>query len=399
MKELIEKKNDLITRAEEVINTAKTEKRELTEAEAAEIAEIRDNVRRIVRHLKLVDDIDELDRMGRKEEGEQVMEKETTKEVEETRAIEIQEREAFENFIRGYVVHERAGELTPTPYNPSSPTAGAGGALIPTTIVNYIFKKVYDICPILERSQKFNVKGNLEVPFYPADSNKINVAYQSEFSPLTSSSGSFDTVTLTGFLAGCLTKISRSLINNVNFDIVGFVVDEMAYQISRWIEGELLNGTQNKVSGLSTLTNGITAASQTAITADEVVKLHDSIKDRFQNNAIWIMSPSTRTALRLLKSNTGYYLLNDDISTPFGTSLLGKPVYVSDNMPNIAAGNRVIYYGDMRGLATKFNENINIEVLRERYADEHAYGVIGWLEFDSKVIDEQQLAVMKMASA
>lgn len=399
MKELIEKKNDLITRAEEVINTAKTEKRELTEAEAAEIAEIRDNVRRILRHLELVDDIDELDRMGRKEEGEQVMEKETTKEVEETRAIEIQEREAFENFIRGYVVHERAGELTPTPYNPSSPTAGAGGALIPTTIVNYIIKKVYDICPILERSQKFNVKGNLEVPFYPADSNKINVAYQSEFSPLTSSSGSFDTVTLTGFLAGCLTKISRSLINNVNFDIVGFVVDEMAYQISRWIEGELLNGTQNKVSGLSTLTNGITAASQTAITADEVVKLHDSIKDRFQNNAIWIMSPSTRTALRLLKSNTGYYLLNDDISTPFGTSLLGKPVYVSDNMPNIAAGNRVIYYGDMRGLATKFNENINIEVLRERYADEHAYGVIGWLEFDSKIIDEQQLAVMKMASA
>ena len=399
MKELIEKKNDLITRAEEVINTAKTEKRELTEAEAAEIAEIRDNVRRIVRHLKLVDDIDELDRIGRKEEGEQVMEKETTKEVEETRAIEIQEREAFENFIRGYVVHERAGELTPTPYNPSSPTAGAGGALIPTTIVNYIIKKVYDICPILERSQKFNVKGNLEVPFYPADSNKINVAYQSEFSPLTSSSGSFDTVTLTGFLAGCLTKISRSLINNVNFDIVGFVVDEMAYQISRWIEGELLNGTQNKVSGLSTLTNGITTSSQTAITADEVVQLHDSIKDRFQNNAIWIMSPATRTALRLLKSTTGYYLLNDDISTPFGTSLLGKPVYVSDNMPNIAAGNRVIYYGDMRGLATKFNENINIEVLRERYADEHAYGVIGWLEFDSKIIDEQQLAVMKMASA
>jgi HK97 family phage major capsid protein len=399
MKELIEKKNDLITRAEEVINTAKTEKRELTEAEAAEIAEIRDNVRRILRHLELVDDIDELDRMGRKEEGEQVMEKETTKEVEETRAIEVQEREAFENFIRGYVVHERAGELTPTPYNPSSPTAGAGGALIPTTIVNYIIKKVYDICPILERSQKFNVKGNLEVPFYPADSNKINVAYQSEFSPLTSSSGSFDTVTLTGFLAGCLTKISRSLINNVNFDIVGFVVDEMAYQISRWIEGELLNGTQNKVSGLSTLTNGITTSSQTAITADEVVQLHDSIKDRFQNNAIWIMSPATRTALRLLKSTTGYYLLNDDISTPFGTSLLGKPVYVSDNMPNIAAGNRVIYYGDMRGLATKFNENINIEVLRERYADEHAYGVIGWLEFDSKIIDEQQLAVMKMASA
>ncbi len=400
MKELVEKKNDLITRAEAVINTAKTEKRELTEAEAAEIAEIRDNVRRIMRHLELVDDIDELDRMGRKGEGEKVMEKETTKEVEETRAVEIQEREAFENFLRGYVVHERAGELTPTPYNPSSPSAGAAGALIPTTIVNYIIRKVYDISPILDRSQKFNVKGNLTIPYYPADTTyNITVAYQSEFSPLASSSGSFKTATLTGFLAGCLTKISRSLINNVNFDIVGFVVDEMAYQISRWIENQLINGTSGKVTGLSTLSNGITAASQTAITADEVVQLHDSIKDQFQRNAIWIMSPATRTALRLLKSQTGYYLLNDDISTPFGASLLGKPVYVSDNMPNIGAGNRAIYYGDMHGLATKFSENINIEVLRERYADEHAIGVVGWLEFDSKVIDEQQIAVLTMASA
>lgn len=401
MKDLVEKKNDLITRAEEVINAAKAEKRELTEAEAAELAEIRDNVRRIMRHLELVDDIDEMGRQDKKENGgEKIVEKETVVETQEQRSIEIQERQAFENYIRGYVVHERVGELTPTPYNPSSPAAGAGGALIPTTIVNHIIRKVYDICPILARSQKFNVKGNLDVPFYPADStNKINVAYQNEFSPLTSSSGSFNTVTLTGFLAGCLTKISRSLINNVQFDIVGFVVDEMAYAISRWIEGQLLNGTSGKVTGLSTLTNGITADAQTAITADEVVKLHDSIKDQFQRNAIWIMSPATRTALRLLKSNTGYYMLNDDISTPFGTSLLGKPVYVSDNMPEMAAGNTAIYYGDMHGLATKFNEDINIEVLRERFADEHAYGVVGWLEFDSKVIDEQQIAKLTMASA
>ena len=406
MKELIEKKNDLITRAESIVNTAKSEKRELTEAEAAELAEIRDNVRRIVHHLELIDDIDEMGRVEKKEDGGTVVEKEVETEVKEQRAIEMQERQAFENFIRGYTVHERAGELTPAPYDSTTNPAGAAGALIPTTIVKYIIRKVYDICPILERSQKFNVKGNLAVPYYPADATKnITVDYQEEFVQLASSSGSFTTVTLGGFLAGCLTKISRSLINNVQFDIVGFVVDEMAYAISRWIENQLLNGftpTESLtagVTGLSTLTNGITAASQNAITADEVVKLHDSIKDQFQRNAIWIMSPATRTALRLLKSSTGYYLLNDDISTPFGTSLLGKPVYVSDNMPDIAAGNTVIYYGDMHGLATKFSENINIQVLRERYADEHAYGVIGWLEFDAKVIDEQQIAKLTMASA
>lgn len=385
-KELMEKKNDLITRAEEVLNTAKMEKRELTEAEAAELAEIRDNVRKIVDTLKLDDDIRDLAAAEAVEEEK--------KEEPEVTDKEVMEARAFENYIRGRVIHERAGELTPAT---SGTGIGLGGALIPETIVNRVIRKVYDICPILERSQKFNVKGTLDVPYYPAGANNITVAYQTEFVQLSSSSGSFATVQLTGFLAGALTKISRSLINNVQFDIVGFVVDEMAYAIKRFIEHELLIGTVGKVTGLSTLTNGITAASASAITAEEVVKLHDSIKDEFQANAIWIMSPATRTALRTLKSTTGYFLLNDDISTPFGSSILGKPVYVSDNMPNIATGADVIYYGDMRGLGTKFSEEINIEVLRERYADEHAVGVIGWFEFDAKVIDEQQIAKLTMA--
>lgn len=392
-KELMEKRNDLITRAEEVLNAAKAENRELSEEEAKELTEIRESVNRIKETIHLEEDFSNMEKMEKKMDNTPEEVREMSAE-EQKRAIETQEREAFENYIRGRVIHERAGELTPAT---SGSGVGLGGVLIPQTIVSYIIRKVYDICPILERSQKYNVKGKLEVPYYPADANKITVAYQSEFSPLASSSGSFATIELTGFLAGCLTKISRSLINNVQFNIVDFIVDEMAYAIKRFIEHELLIGTNGKVTGLSTLTNAVTAASATAITADEVVKLHDKIKDDFQSNAIWIMSPATRTALRTLKSNTGYYLLNDDISTPFGTSLLGKPVYVSDNMPNIATGQAVIYYGDMRGLGTKFNEEINIEVLRERYADEHAVGVVGWFEFDGKVIDEQQIAKLVMA--
>ena len=221
-KELMEKKNDLITRAEDVLNTAKTEKRELTDAEAQELAEIRDNVRRIVATLKLDDDFREMEKMEVKDDNTPTEEEVEMTEEEKVRAIAVEEEQAFENYLRGKEIHERAGELSP-----ATTGAGAGGALIPTTILDRVIRKVYDICPVLERSQKFNVKGKLEVPFYPADSNKINVAYQSEFSPLASSSGSFDTVELGGFLAGALTKVSRSLINNVEFDIVGFVVDEI----------------------------------------------------------------------------------------------------------------------------------------------------------------------------
>ncbi len=392
---LEEKKNDLITRAEELVKVAET--RELTEDEAAELAEIRDDVKKIKEALGLEDEMREiLETEAKKDNVPTEEEKMNTERAceEEKRALEqraLQEEKAFEAYIRN-VYNERGAE--------TDLTKGDNGAVIPATIANRIIKKVYDICPILERSSKYNVKGTLTIPYYdeasPAD--HITVDYATEFSALTSHVGKFtSTISLTGFLAGALVKVSRSLINNSQFNIVDHVIDLMAEHIARFIEKELLIGTYQKVAGLSALTNAVTAQSQSAITADEVVKLHDAIKDRYQSNAIWIMSPATRTALRLLKDEMGRYLLQDDISAPFGTSLLGKPVYVSDNMPEIAHSASVIYYGDFKGLATKFSENISIQVLRERFADEHADGVIGWFEFDATVEDQQKIAKLVMA--
>lgn len=380
-----EERNDKMNRAEEIVNKAKLEKRELTPDEMEELAEIRDDVRKIKAALKMDDDFRELGDMEKKQD-ETPKEGEEMKPEEMAREKEKQECRAFENYVRGVVNERDATNLT----------KAANGAVIPTTIANRIIKKVYDICPILERSTKYNVKGNLDLPYYDNTTNAITVAFQQEFVAMQSNVGQFQSIQLTGYLAGALTLISRSLVNNSQFDIVGFIVDEMAYAIKRFIEGVLLNGG-GSVTGLSDLTNSITTAATTAITADEIVRLHDSIKDEFQNGAIWIMSPNTRTAIRLLKDGMGRYMLQDDISLPFGTSLLGKPVYVTDNMSDIDAGNTVIYYGDMKGLATKFNEEINVEVLREKYADMHALGVIGWFEFDSKVEDAQKIAKLVCA--
>lgn len=381
-KNLMELKNDKIEKAEKILADAEVNKRELTEDEAAELAEIRDDVKRIKEALKIGDELDDSkDKQPKQEPVPAGGEPKPTQEQ--------QERRAFENYIRGRIVHERAGELTKTD----------NGSVIPTTIAQQIIKKVYDISPILEKSQKYNVKGKLQIPYYDTTDGGIIVAYAEEFKPLTSSNGKFKNIELDGFLAGALSKISNSLINNSQFDIVSFVVNQMAEDIARFIEHELLIGTSEKVTGLSTMQNKVTAAAANAITSDEVVKLKDSIKDVYQSNAIWIMSSNTRTALRLLKGSDGHYLLQDDITSPFGSTLLGKPVYVSDNMPEIKADATAIYYGDMTGLATKFSENITTQVLREKYADEHATGVVAWFEFDSKVQNEQKLAKLVMASA
>lgn len=379
-----EKMNDLITRAESIVNTAEAEKRELTPDEAQELAEIRDDVKAIKDFLGVANDLEE----ASAELNESACGDETEKRsVNGNVSVEELETRAFENYIRGVVTNNRSGELAPA----------NNGAIIPKTIAKKITELVYDICPILEKSEKYNVKGKLEIPYYPANSStQITVAFASEFSDLASSTGNFTTIELSGYLAGALTKISKSLINNVDFDVVGFVVKRMAYDIARFIEKNLLGFGGGSITGLGDATNVKTLASANTITGDDLIEAQGMVKDVYQANAIWVMSPATRDYLRQLKDDVGRYLLNDDITAPFGKTLLGKPVYVSDNMPDIATGNKVIYYGDMSGLATKFSEEMHVEVLREVYAPQHAVGVVGWVEFDAKTVDNQKISVVKM---
>ena len=312
--------------------------------------------------------------------------------VEEKKEMTIEERaiaeeRAFADYLRGVVSEERADMAK-----------ADGAATIPTTIANKIITKVWDICPIAARATRYNAKGTLSIPYYPATVSgatpDLAMAYAAEFSELQSTSGKFTSIDLQAFLAGVLTKVSKSLVNNSQFDIVGFVVDHMAENIARWLEKECLVGTANKITGLAAATQTKEAAAAAAVTADELIDLQGMVKDAFQPNACWIMAPSTRDAIRKLKDREDRYLLAPDYREGFGYMLLGKPVFVSDNMPALGAGNKEIFYGDMSGLALKFSEDINIEVLRERFATEHAIGVVGYLECDAKIENEQKIAVL-----
>lgn len=382
----IEKKNDLIKKAESILNQAEMEKRELTDDEAQELAEIRDDVRKIKEALDIADELDESRACGNDAKPEESREQESR---------ELMETRSFEAYIRNTVLETRTNNMTETD----------NGAVIPETIAKKIIAKVYDICPILERSTKYNLKGDIVIPYYDESSTAITVGFAEEFTDLTSAVGEFTSIKLSDYLAGALVLVSRKLINNSQFDIVSFVIDKMAYAVARFIENVLLNGGNpdatthvNQVKGIAgSVTQIVLAGSTSAITADKLIDLKDSVKDAFQNNAIWIMSSATRTELRKLTDDVGRFLLNDDLTSPFGTTLMGKPVYVSDNMPEIAENAFAIYYGDMASLATKFGEEMNIQVLREKYATMHATGIVGWVSFDAKIEQAQGISALKMA--
>ena len=87
----------------------------------------------------------------------------------------------------------------------------------------------------------------------------------------------------------------------------------------------------------------------------------------------------------------------DNFSQDFPYAILGKPVYISDNMPAIESAAAAVLYGDYSGLAVNMRQNIEMQILNEKYATQHAVGIVSWFEFDSKVVDAQKLATLVMS--
>ena len=380
LKALAEQRAALLAEMEAISETAKAETRAYSEEELARAEELEAQIRAI-------------DATYKAEEARAVLAASPKAvpvdgDITPTDKTEAEER-AFAQYIVDSKAEFRAGELT----------MSANGAVIPASIVNKIISKVKEISPLYAMATKYNIGGTITIPYYDESTSAITMGYVEEFTELESHVGQFKSIELKGYLAGTLSVLSLSLINNSQFDIIGYIVNKMAEAIANWVEKELLRGTSQKITGLSNISAAmtVTAASQTAITADEIMELQDKVIDAFQNGACFIMNRATRSAIRKLKDSDGNYLLNRDISAKWGYTLFGKDVYTTDNADTMAAGKTVIFYGDFSGLAVKLSEDASINVLREKYATQHAVGVYAYMEMDAKIENAQKIACLKMA--
>lgn len=378
LKALMERREELRQNMETLVNTADTECRAMTEEETAQFDAAESEIRAIDATIE------------REERTRGVSNLPAPTDAEERAAAE---ESAFVDYVLGRASELRAGEQNMTMAN--------NGAIIPTSIADRIVTAVRDRCPILSGATIYRVNGTLKVPVWGKanTTHDIAVGYQTEFTELTADSGKFTSVDLSGYLAGALTLIGNSVENNSVFNVTDFIINQMAEEIALFLEKELLNGTSGKATGALSTPTAVTAASATAITADELIELQAQVKQVYQANACWTMAPETFTSLKKLKDSNGRYLLQDDVTGEFPYRLLGKPVYLSDNMPKLAADASAVLYGDYSGLSVNLREDISIQVLREKYATQHAIGVVAWFEFDSKVTDSQKLAVLNMKSA
>ena len=369
-KKLIEKRNSLVEEMNNLVKVADEETRALNEEETTKFEDLQKEVADIDKTLKLAQEERKLMSVGSDDEPADAVDAKATAQAEER---------AFANFLR-------TGETSFSDVETRSDvnlSKGDNGVVIPSTIASRIMSTVKNIAPIIQNSDFYDVKGDLIFAVEDESTSKTTCAYVSEFQELESTSGKFKQVTLKG--------------NNTGFDIVNYVVTKVAESIVEFLENEMLNGT-SKIEGLLNATKEVTAGAASAITADDLIDLQFAVPQVYRGNGVFIMNPDTFKACAKLKDTEGNYILNKDLTNSFGYTLLGRPVYESDNMPKIATGNKVAVFADLKGYATKIcGENAEIQTLTERFYTQYAVGVAGYIEMDGKILDQQRIAVLKMA--
>ena len=368
-KELIERLNDLKEKATNIVDVAKKEVRAVTDEEKTEF----DN---------LTKEIEAIENTIAMEEKASKFEK---KVVKENLTEEEKDIKNFANIIRNF-------------RNENNLSMKDNGVIIPKTIAQKIIDKVTEISPLFASATKYNSKGTLVIPKVDSETDDVTAAYADEFAELTEHSNKFASVELKGFLIGALTKSISLLLNNSDIDLVNFVINRMAEKFRLFYEGEMINGTSSKIKGIAGSYDKenmkVELASKDAITSDELIDIQELVPDAYQANAYWIMDRSTRKAIRKLKDTDGNYILNRAFNEKWDYELLGKPVYASEKVAKLGENSKlVIAYGDFSGLAVKNTEELEISVLYEKFATQHAIGVCGYSELDAAIENTQKIAV------
>ena len=196
-------------------------------------------------------------------------------------------------------------------------------------------------------------------------------------------------------------KVSDELLSDSVFDLEGYIAREFARRIGAKEEEAFFTGDgSGKPLGILAASGGaetgVTAASETAITSDELIDLFYSLRAPYRKKAVWILNDSTIKAIRKLKDANGQYIWQPSLVAGTPDTLLGRPVKTSTYMPAIAAGAKTVMFGDYSYYWIADRQGRMFKRLGELYAPNGQVGFLGSERVDGRLTLPESVKVLVM---
>ena len=224
----------------------------------------------------------------------------------------------------------------------------------------------------------------------PVVTSKGDAVWMDEAEQYTLSDDAFGQTSIGSYKVGTAIKVSEELLNDSVFDLPSYIAKEFARRIGAKEEEAFLIGDGiGKPTGVFHATGGAEDGATTAgasITFDDVMELFYSLRSPYRAKGVWLLNETTVKALRKLKDSTGNYLWQPSVTAGVPDMILNRPYYTSTFVPELAAGNKVMAFGDFKYYWIADRQGRSFKRLNELFSMTGQVGFLASQRVDGKLI-------------
>ena len=235
----------------------------------------------------------------------------------------------------------------------------------------------------------------------PVVATKGTASWVDEEGAIPESDDAFGQVSIGAYKLATIIKVSEELLNDSVFNLEQYIAKEFGRRIGAKEEEAFFVGDgTGKPTGIFNATGGagvgITTASATAITIDEIMDLFYSLKSPYRKNAVFVTNDATVKAIRKLKDGNGQYLWQPSLTAGQPDTILNRPLKTSAYVPAIASAAKTIAFGDFSYYWVADRQGRSFQRLNELFAVNGQVGFKATQRVDGKLILAEAVKVLQM---
>lgn len=271
----------------------------------------------------------------------------------------------------------------------------------------YLVPEEYDhrLIDVLDEE---NVMRKLGTRITTSGEHKINIAatkpaaaWIEEGGALTFGDATFDQIIMDAHKLHVAIKVTEELLYDNAFNLESYILKQFGKALANAEEDAFINGTGvGQPLGLLAANGGaqvgVVTASESEVTADEIIDLIYSLKRPYRKNAAFLTNDKCVAALRKLKDKNGQYLWQPPLQAGEPGTCLGYKIYTSPYFPVPAAGGAAVAFGDFSYYNIGDRGTRSFAELKELFAGNGMVGFLAKERVDGKLILPEAVQLLKM---
>lgn len=398
-KQLREQRAQIVEEARSLVNRAEQEKRDLTAEERAAWDKALADADVLKADIDRAERQESLERELATSQGTRAGQQDTSSNADNRAQPQDAEQRkqaharAFDSYLRHGVADMPAEQRTVLmEYRAQSTVDASGGFTIPEGFSNQLEESMKAFGGMRQASRVFPTASGNDLPWPTVDDTANTGALLAENTAVAEQDFTFANIILKAFkYSSKMVKVSVELLQDSAFNLSSFLARALGERIGRITNTHFTTGDNaGKPQGVVTgATSGVTAASATTITADELIDLVHSVDPAYRigPQVGWMFNDKTFKVLRKLKDGEGRYLWNPGLQPGAVDSLFGYRYIINQDVADLATASKSVLFGDFSKYLIR--DVLGIAVLRlvERFADSHQVAYLAFSRHDGRVLD------------